>query len=331
MLSLDQRRSRCYDLCKVLATILVVLGHASVFYSPEGARELSRQSPFLSGLASYIYSFHMPLFVLLSGAVWGYCIRQGKYQKAGPFLLGKLRRLGIPYLFFGLALVAPVVVLCGYTNQNYPIYCLYGLLLGLDARHLWYLLVLLWLFLSTLALKPLVKKNPLWTLPICAALFLIANRMPQLFKLRTACKYALFFYLGVCADSYYEPLEKLARKLRWAVPVLFLLLLGSVFWNPNSLTEVFYVLLGMGAALCLGANLTEQEGLQKSRAYQLLRRDGFGLYLIHAMVIYLLVHLLGDRLVPGLMFLLSVAVSAAAGILLTELLRKCRLGILMGE
>ena len=330
--SLELRRSRCYDIAKVFATVLVVLGHAAVFYSPDGASVPARESAFLAGLAKYLYSFHMPLFVLLSGAVWGYCIRQGKYKQAVPFLLGKLKRLGIPYLVFGLCLVAPVVVLCGYTDEPFFRYCLTGILLGYDARHLWYLMALLLLFLSTLAMKPLVRKNPLWTLPICIVLFLIANRLPQIFKLRTACKYALFFYLGVCADHYYAPLEALAKKLRWVVPVLFAALIGSALWNPNFITETAYTLLGLGASLALAANLTGAEGLQNNRVYRLLRRDGFGLYLIHAMVIYVLFHFLGGtQIPPAAMFLLCVAVSAAVGIGGTELLRRARLGIVLGE
>lgn len=332
MLTLDQRRSRCYDLAKIFATVLVVLGHAAVFYSPDGAMVPARGSALLSGVTTYIYSFHMPLFVLTSGAVWGYCVRQGKYRKAGPFLLGKLRRLGIPYLVFGLCLVAPVVVFCGYTAEPFFRYCLNGILLGYDARHLWYLLVLLLLFLSTLILKPLVQKNPLWTLPICIALFLLANHIPLIFKLRTACKYALFFYLGVCADRYYEPLETLAKKLRRLVPALFVLLAGSALWNPNFITETAYTLLGLGASLALTANLTQAESLQHSRAYQLLKRDGFGLYLIHAMVIYLIFRFLGGTdIAPAAMFTLCVAVSTAVGLVGTELLRRAGLGIVIGE
>lgn len=332
MLTLDQRRSRCYDLAKIFATILVVLGHAAVFYSPEGAMVPARESAFLCGLATYIYSFHMPLFVLTAGAVWGYCVRQGKYRENGPFLRGKLRRLGVPYLAFGLLLVAPVVVFCGYTEQSFLRYCIHGILLGYDARHLWYLLVLLLLFLSTLVMKPLVHKNPLWALPVCVALFLIANHAPLIFKLRTACKYALFFYLGVCADRYYQPLEMLAKKLRYCVPLLFLLLAGSTLWNPNFITETAYTLLGLAASLTLAANLTANDSLQRSYCYQLLKRDGFGLYLIHAMVIYLLFYWLGGTDIPPLiLFVLCVAVSSALGLAGTELLRRAGLKTLIGE
>ncbi len=330
--ALELRRSRCYDIAKVFATILVVLGHATVFYSPDGAMVPARASAVLGGVAEYIYAFHMPLFVLVSGCVWSYCIRHGKYREAWPFLAGKAKRLLVPYLVFGLLLVAPVVVGCGYTEEDYFGYCLHGILLGYDARHLWYLLVLFLLFVSTLAAKPLVKRNALYVLPVCVALFLVANLMPQIFKLRTACKYALFFYLGVCADRYYPLLEFLARKLRWLLPVGALLLAGSALWNPNFLTGTFYTLLGLCVSLGACSLLTGSERLQSSRVYQFLRRDGFGLYLFHAMFIYLLFHFLGGtQIAPVLLVLISVAVSSALSFLGIFLVRKLHLGVILGE
>ena len=330
--SLDRRRSRCYDLAKVLTIVMVVVHHAAAFYSPHAAMAPARESAFLGGLAAYVDCINVRLFVLVAGAVWGYCIRHGKYRQNGPFLLGKLRRLGVPYLFFGLCTVAPVVVLCGYTDEPFFRFCLRGILLGYDSRHLWFLLVLLLLFVSTLALKPLVKRDPLWTLPICVALFLIAGHMPLIFKLRTACKYALFFYLGVCVDRYYEPLEAWAKKLRWAIPIPFVLLVGCVLWNPNFITDAAYTLMGLAGALALMMNLTDAESLPQTRVYQILQRDGFGLYLIHAMVIYVLFYFLGGSQIPPLvMFLLALAVSMAVGIGGSELLRRAGLGVLLGE
>ena len=138
-LSLDTRRSRCYDICKALTMILVILGHATIFYTPDGALVPARASGAMAGVANYIYAFHMPLYVLLSGCVWSYCIRHGKYREPWSFLAGKARRLLVPYLVVGLLLVAPVVVACGYTEEDFFGYALNGVLLGRDARHLWYL------------------------------------------------------------------------------------------------------------------------------------------------------------------------------------------------
>lgn len=331
-MSEELRRSRCYDIAKIMTLLLVVIGHATVFYSPDGAMAPARQSSVMASIATYIYSFHMPLFVLLSGCVWGWCIRHGKYQKNLPFLWNKALRLLLPYLAFGLLLVAPVVVACRYTEEGFFSYCLKGILLGYDARHLWYLLVLFLLFLTTIAAKPLVKKNPLLVLPFCVVLFLSANYVPQIFKLRTACKYTLFFYLGVCADHYYPFLEGLVKKLRFFLPVLPVVMVGSVLLNPNFITETAYTLIGMGMMLAFASLLTTSEALQASRIYQFLRRESFGLYIFHAMLIYLLFFFLGStQIAPWLLAVLSIASSTAVSFLLNKLVRMLKLGILLGE
>lgn len=331
-MNLELRRSRCYDICKILTLLLVVIGHATVFYSPDGALVPARQSAAMAGVATYIYSFHMPLFVLLSGCVWGWCIRHGKYEKALPFVANKAKRLLLPYLAFGLVLVAPVVVACGYTEDGFFAYLLKGILLGYDARHLWYLLVLFLLFLTTIPAKPLTKKNPLLVIPFCAVLFLAANYVPQIFKLRTTFKYTLFFYLGVCADHYYPFLESLAKKLRFVLPVLPLLMVGSVLYCPNFIFETAYTILGMAMMLAFSSLLTGSEKLQNSRVYQLLRRESFGLYIFHAMVIYVLFALLGPTQIPPvLLVVVSIVVSTAVSFALNALVRKVKLGILLGE
>jgi len=332
LMTVELRRSRCYDICKILTLILVIIGHATVFYSPDGAMAPARQSAAMAGVATYIYSFHMPLFVLLSGCVWGWCIRHGKYEKALPFVANKAKRLLLPYLVFGAVLVTPVVVACGFTEDGFFSQLFKGILLGYDARHLWYLLVLFLLFLTTIPAKPLIKKNPLLVIPICAALFLVANYVPQIFKLRTAFKYTLFFYLGVCADHYYPFLESLAKKLRFVLPVLPVLMVGSVLYCPNFIFETAYTILGMAMMLAFSSLLTGSEKLQSSRIYQFLRRESFGLYIFHAMVIYVLFALLGPTQIPPVLLVtLSIVVSTAASFALNALVRKAKLGILLGE
>lgn len=58
-------RSSYLDLVKAFAIICVVVGHCIQYGS--GARYLSDGSYFLNVVFKVIYSFHMPLFMLVSG------------------------------------------------------------------------------------------------------------------------------------------------------------------------------------------------------------------------------------------------------------------------
>ena len=92
----------------------------------------------LDHLTNIIYSFHMPLYMSVSGMVYALCIHDyQKYQDTARFLKNKAIRLLIPYLFFGICYVAPVMCLLGFTDQSYLRYCWDGIVLAHNNRHLW--------------------------------------------------------------------------------------------------------------------------------------------------------------------------------------------------
>lgn len=77
-------RIKWLDAAKGIGIIFVVLGHTSI---PEP-------------LANYIWSFHIPLFFLLSGYLFG----MRKPARFKPHLVGKVRTLLIPYTAFFIML-----------------------------------------------------------------------------------------------------------------------------------------------------------------------------------------------------------------------------------
>ncbi len=77
------------DILKSLAVFLVILGHVSSTYD---SREYS------SPLALWIYSFHMPLFMMLSGMFFKYSLR----KDFKTLLIDKSRLLLLPLLSWGI-------------------------------------------------------------------------------------------------------------------------------------------------------------------------------------------------------------------------------------
>ena len=72
------------NILKGIGILLVVLGHT--------------ETP----LSTVIYTFHMPLFFLLSG----YCFSITKYRNFKPFLLSRIKSLVVPYFSFSLIIFA---------------------------------------------------------------------------------------------------------------------------------------------------------------------------------------------------------------------------------
>lgn len=80
---MNEKRINWIDVAKGWAIFLVIIGHSGI-------------SQYLCDVYSWIYSFHMALFFILSG----YVFSVKKYHRYGGFLLHKLKTLIIPYFVF---------------------------------------------------------------------------------------------------------------------------------------------------------------------------------------------------------------------------------------
>lgn len=79
------KREKYLDIARGIATIMVVIGHCDYHYT-----EL--------WLTTWVYSFHMPLFFIISGMLF----RPEKYDNFKHFLKKKFKGLVVPYLIFSL-------------------------------------------------------------------------------------------------------------------------------------------------------------------------------------------------------------------------------------
>ena len=77
--------------------LLVVIGHISLTNQPGDP-----STPIATGIERSIYTFHMPLFIFISGWLFYYtCISRGKAYK--EMLTSKVKRLVVPFLTFTFA------------------------------------------------------------------------------------------------------------------------------------------------------------------------------------------------------------------------------------
>lgn len=79
---LKKERTEWIDLARGWAIILVVFAH----------------NPIPMKISSYIYSFHVPLFFIISG----FLLHSGLSKRPADFVKNKVMRLAVPYLFFSL-------------------------------------------------------------------------------------------------------------------------------------------------------------------------------------------------------------------------------------
>ena len=148
------------DRFRVSLILLVVIGHATRMFCPNGLyNDRIAVDSMLEMLTKVIYSFHMPFFVMISGYVYGICVLKSKdYASFLLVLRKKVLRLIVPYLFWGICYVAPIMIVFSLTPLSYGEYVKTGILLSLNSRQLWYLAALFVMFILVHGVRCLLER-----------------------------------------------------------------------------------------------------------------------------------------------------------------------------
>lgn len=210
-----------YNTLRALVMILVVVGHCT-YYTISGssmyggidyggamkvAGILDTQTHiWASRISSFIYTFHMPLFMAISGAVLELGWRNGKYRDRNVFIRKKIHRLLIPFLCVTLFYVIPVKYLAGYWNDSVdPVMdILIGQILIQGNTHLWFLPTLFCEFIIFYLLiierySPNEKKRIL--ILILFGSCLISRNIP-IKLIAYILEYGIYFYAGMLFECY---------------------------------------------------------------------------------------------------------------------------------
>lgn len=336
MSNVESKKTQVYAVVKITAALLVVLGHATVMYTDDGAIPVSGSSRFLAAVTEFIYNFHMPLFFFVTGCVYGHGVSAGKYGDSGAFLINKARRLLLPYLSVGFFYVAPVMRLLGLTDQSFFFYLADGILLSRNPRHLWFLPALFLIFMLAAFVKPITSRYPY--IPLAAALVLhIAVRhaalpIPGVFRLWEVFVYAVYFAAGTFSDRYMTRLLDFFRSRRVASVFLSAVCAAILFMPDEFIPDTFAAAAGIFLLLYASFCAVEYGCVNRFRVTAVLNRDAFGIYLFHPMINYIIFYFLGRGVIPPTAICAaSFLISTGGAVVITEVLRKIRFSAPIGE
>ena len=186
-------RDRFADVLKGYACLLVIFGHVLI-----GIRTSGTAVPaFCLPAEKFIWSFHIDLFMFLSGFV--YSLTGGSKKRLGKdFLLSKLAALGIPYIIFSSLYTAVNCLTPGVNNQSS-----FSDLLTLwykPVAQYWFIFALFWLFVLWTLLSKFLP-NFAVTL-ILYAVFLFGKCFNISFGfLDSSLNCVLAFGIGTCLTS----------------------------------------------------------------------------------------------------------------------------------
>lgn len=332
----NTKKSIVYDITKFISVILVVVAHSTRMYTANGAFNPLNDSQVLAFVTDYIYKFHMPLFILVSGAIFGLCIEKGKYTNIPSFIVNKAKRLLLPYFFFGIAYVAPAMCLLGLTNQSFLEYSFKGIILSLNSRHLWYIFALFFIFLLAIFARPLLiksRKSRFLVLVLSGVLYLLSSKLPYEFQISTSFSYQLYFFVGVILNYEYTFVQKVFKKLFFVFFLTPIALAGMFVFNPNIITDLCYKFLGIIMVIFIGYCIVKWfEGFTDTYVYKIISKNSFGIYLFNPIIIYIFYYFLGPIDINPYVLSFGIAVvSLLVSVGATELMRRFRLYLLIGE
>lgn len=312
-----------YDHLKVMAILLVVVGHITNRYHGATSEEV-----LMHYATTGIYLFHMPLFIALSGAIYSIGIEKGKYSEFAPFAWNKVKRLLIPFLGGGIFL-APVLFLTNFTEGSLLDIAWKILMCDGTERHLWYLPVLFWIFLMVWGMKRIKTHTWLMFLISLIALCVIPGLFTTpFFRLPLSFHSLPYFVLGMMLNEY-KGKSGMTLVYGCVGAVLFAVVGRYVSVEPfdTALKELlrcsFVVIIICGTRLLMPIRTTKLS--------QYILKQSFGIYLFHILFIYALAYFWGDVLNPLVMLPLAFVVSVVGSCVVTEVVRRIRLSFIIGE
>lgn len=88
-----KQRLDTFDIARAICILLVVIGHYNPYDAPIWWKAAN----------TCIYSFHMPVFIFVSGFIYAFYFKKGSYMS---FMWKKVKRLFILYLMASLIVVS---------------------------------------------------------------------------------------------------------------------------------------------------------------------------------------------------------------------------------
>lgn len=215
-----RNRNIVIDVSKGVAIILVVIGHVIQFgTSGEGFWD--------NNLFKIIYSFHMPLFIFLSGYVSAKGIVERSFSNT---IKKRFKTLIVPFLSWGVIMyfysLLGKFVLKGQAETNFLKYII-SVILNPDTG-LWFLWVL---FFLTLPASAIAKSKYNIVISVILYFVILAIPLNDLFSIYMIKWLYPFFFSGVYLSIHKQKLIKFIKPTSITLSIAFPILL--LWWDKN--------------------------------------------------------------------------------------------------
>lgn len=229
--------------------LLVVIGHVSLTNLPGDP-----STPIATGIERTIYTFHMPLFIFISGWLFYYtCIRIGKSYK--EMLISKVKRLAVPFLAFTLVTMALKIAfpqLMHRVVNMTEIIDTFILFRSNPLGEMWFIVVLFELMLFYPLYKLVTNNKALSALGLGGAILLnLSDISISYFNIGRVTYMLPFFVAGIMCSKY--EWQKFLNNMWALVIMVFLFVAFNVIGIMPKSADIIIVSTGIvfSFSLCL--------------------------------------------------------------------------------
>ena len=337
-------RSIYIDVVKAFSIILVVIGHNIQFGC--GEFFLSEQLFYDSRLYQVIYSFHMPLFTIISGYLFYYTAKKYPVKR---IIINKTRGLLLPVISWSSIPVSIILAKVG-INGNIG-WDLIPLILSTVYHNLWFLWAILFCVLVTLVVKYICKDSTI-VYGVLVVLFLITPDFYNFHLYKYVYPYFVVGYFGakvgikdriknhqkmesivvcVLVLSYLTLIQFFSKETFIYTTKISILNRGGDTFRQINIDMYRYIIgfIGVGAVLLLLMDLCrhirENSVIEKVLCY--IGRNSMGIYIIDSILVQYLLHRICKRFngFNILCILIESVLIIIIALGCSEIIRRCRI------
>ncbi|MCM1068109.1 MAG: acyltransferase [Muribaculaceae bacterium] len=311
------------------AILLVVIGHVNGFTYAGDADEMYTMSFWIH---RFCYSFHMPLFMFVSGGLLYYS-RISKGWSTSKLYVDKLQRLALPFVLFTIVAFCIKGALRNFTKR--------GLELSVDSffaafydpingplMEMWFIGTLMWLMLLYPVYRLMLKN--VWTELVLLAITLVPFivsldlNVAGWFNLRGVPKYAFFFVAGILFFKY--DAVRVFRRSIWAAIGCTALYAAAflIAGVPDIVTAIFGILMSLAWAVRIADVFPGLFGSFRDHSFQIFLVGIFPQMAVELLV-WRKVH---HEWLQLPYYLVSCVAAICISIALSKAMRRCPVAIL---
>ena len=267
-------REKWVDDVKVIACILVVLGH---FFQSMTKANILPENNLYGWFNTTIYYFHVPLFFICSGYLYQKYSKVNSVDSWCKNVAKKALALGVPYLTFSTATWLLKTMFADSVNKQAD--SLFSTLVVNPSAPYWYLYALFFIFLVTPTFSS-VKATAVGLIVALAAKVLILTGGSSIYAVSAVLSNEIWFVLGMSICAFNVQLK--GKRVQGTICELLFVILSIVVYTVEISGGV--ISFAMGLLACVAVILMVAGFEEKfSRGMDFLAKYTMPIFLMHTL------------------------------------------------